>query len=114
MSSRKQLLLKRHRRQKRFFLLAALSLLAALGLFIAWWLLPALLVLGWLAHEAWFADHLFYSAQDDYQYRFPAATPRQRVSLSGGRVQLSEPLAAGETLVLELHVQSTGLGHCVV
>ena len=112
MSSRKQLLLKRHRRQKRILLLAALSLLAALGLFIAWWLLPALLVLGWLAHEAWFADHLFDSAQDDYQYRFPAATPRQRVSLSGGRVQLSEPLAAGETLVLELHVQSTGLGHC--
>jgi hypothetical protein len=70
-----------------------------------------LLLCGWIAHEAWFADHLFYSPQDDYQYGFPAATARQNVSLSDGRVQLSGPLAAGETLLLELHLRSTVLGH---
>jgi hypothetical protein len=103
MTSRKQQLLKRHRQRKRLLLLAALILLVALGFFIAWWLLPLLLLCAWVAHEAWFADHLFYSPQDDYQYAFPAETAQQTVSLSDGRVQLSVPLAAGETLLLELH-----------
>ncbi|MBN8512766.1 MAG: GlcNAc-PI de-N-acetylase [Candidatus Accumulibacter regalis] len=113
MSSRKQQLLKRHRQRKRFLLLVALLLLAALGVFVAWWLPPVLLLPGWVAHEAWFADHLFYSPQDDYQYHFPAETAQQTVSLIAGRVQLSAPLAAGETLILELHLQSTLLGHCL-
>ncbi len=113
MTSRKQQLLKRYRQRKRLLLLAALILLVALGFFIAWWLLPVLLLCAWVAHEAWFADHLFYSPQDDYQYAFPAETAQQTVSLSDGRVQLSVPLAAGETLLLELHLRSTLLGHCL-
>jgi hypothetical protein len=106
-------LLSRYRRQKRYLMLLAALLLVALGVFVAWWLLPGLLLLGWVVHEAWLADHLFYSPHDDYQYRFPPDTPRQQVSLRDGRVQLSEPLAAGETLILEVELRSSGLGTLV-
>ncbi|WP_313952394.1 PIG-L family deacetylase [Accumulibacter sp.] len=112
MSARKQQLLSRHRRHKRLALLIALVLLAALAVFVAWWLLPALLAVGWIAHEAWFADHLFYSPRDDYQYRFPPDTAQQDVSLLDGRVTLSAPLADGATLILELELHSTVLGSC--
>jgi LmbE family N-acetylglucosaminyl deacetylase len=110
MSARKQQLLKAHRRNKRLFLIAFVLALLLIGVLIAWWLVPLLLVLAWVAHEAWFADHLFYRPGDDYQYNFPAQTARQTVSLEGGIVRLSEPLAQGETLVLELEVRSTWLG----
>ncbi len=111
MSSRKQTLLARHRRQKRLFLLTAVVILVVLSVFVAWWLLPSLLLLGWIAHEAWFADHLFYSAQDDYQYAFPAGTPQQSVSLLAGRLQLNAPAAPGTALILELELRSSWLGH---
>lgn len=110
MSSRKQRLLSRHRRHKRLFLLASLVVLVAIGVFVVWWLVPLLLVLGWIAHEAWFADHLFYSPQDDYRYSFPPEAARQSVSLVNGRLQLTAPLVAGETLILELHLRSTVVG----
>lgn len=110
MSARKQQLLKAHRRNKRLFLIAFLVGLLLIGWLVAWWLVPLLLVLAWIAHEAWFADHLFYRPADDYQYSFPAQAARQSVSLEGGVVRLSEPLAQGETLVLELEVKSTWLG----
>jgi len=110
MSARKQQLLKAHRRSKRLFLVAFLVALLLVGVLIAWWLVPLLLVLAWVAHEAWFADHLFYRPSDDYQYRFPANTARQAVSLDGGVVRLSEPLAPGETLILELEVKAGWLG----
>lgn len=110
MSARKQQLLKAHRRSKRLFLIAFVLALLLIGVLIAWWLVPLLLVLAWVAHEAWFADHLFYRPSDDYQHHFPAHTARQAVSLAGGLVHLSEPLAQGETLVLELEVKSTWLG----
>lgn len=70
MSARKQQLLKRHRRNKRIGLLVALLALLAVGLLVSPWLLPILLVALWVAHEAWFADHLFYSPGEDYRYRF--------------------------------------------
>ena len=63
--SRKQQLLKRHRRNKRIGLMIALVLLAVIGTLVAWWVPLVLAVLGWIAHEAWFADHLFYSPADD-------------------------------------------------
>ncbi|WP_322845675.1 PIG-L deacetylase family protein [Pseudomonas sp. B33.4] len=110
MSARKQQLLKAHRRNKRLFLIAFMVVLLLIGFLIAWWLVPALLVLAWVAHEAWFADHLFYRPSDDYQYNFPAQTARQVVSLEGGVLRLSEPLAQGETLLLEIEVKSTWLG----
>ncbi|WP_213940058.1 PIG-L family deacetylase [Pseudomonas sp. dw_612] len=110
MSARKQRLLKAHRRNKRVFLVAFLLVLALLGFWLGWWMVPLLLVLAWIAHEAWFADHLFYRAADDYQYRFPSGTPHQTVNLEAGSVRLSEPLAEGETLILELEVKTTWLG----
>jgi LmbE family N-acetylglucosaminyl deacetylase len=110
MSARKQQLLKAHRRNKRLFLIAFMVVLLLIGFLIAWWLVPVLLVLAWVTHEAWFADHLFYRPSDDYQYNFPAQTARQVVSLEGGVLRLSEPLAQGETLLLELEVKSTWLG----
>src|SRR6218665_911878 len=110
MSARKQQLLKHHRRNKRLFLIAALLVLALLGVLVAWWLVPLLLVLGWVGHEAWFADHLFYSPSDDYQYQFPAGTAQQAASLVGGTVQLSGELAAGETLLLSVQLRATWLG----
>ncbi len=64
--SRKQQLLKRHRRNKRISLLVALIVLIALGVLVAWWLPLVLAVIGWIAHEAWFADHLFYSPNTVY------------------------------------------------
>ncbi len=110
MSARKQQLLKQHRRNKRLFLLAALLVLALLGVLVAWWLVPMLLVLGWVGHEAWFADHLFYSPKDDYQYEFPAGTAAQAVKLAAGKVQLSAALAPGETLILAVQLRANWLG----
>ena len=50
MQARKQQLLKRHRRNKRIALLLTLLALLALGIFVAWWWVPLLLVLGWIGH----------------------------------------------------------------
>jgi LmbE family N-acetylglucosaminyl deacetylase len=110
--SRKQQLLKRHRRNKRLALVVALLLLIISGVLLAWWLIPLLAVLGWVAHEAWFADHLFYSPGDDYQYNLPADNEVAGVTLEGGRLQVVAPLAlqGDETLVLGLTVKSSWLG----
>lgn len=110
--SRKQQLLKRHRRNKRIALLIALLLLIAVGVFIVWWLPLVLAVIGWIVHEAWFADHLFYSPQDDYEYSFPPFTQQPRVHLDGERLRLDEGvmLDGDVTLVLALRIKSTWLG----
>ena len=110
MSSRKQQLLSRHRRRKRLLLALSALALAVLGFGVGWGLPALLLLFGWVAHEAWFADHLFYSPQDDYQYRFPADAARQEVALDDGRLRLSAPLPAAETLIVELDLRSTWLG----
>lgn len=67
MSARKQQLLKRHRQRKRVMLIGALLAALLFGIFVAWWPLPLFLLLGWITHEAWFADHLFYAPGDDYR-----------------------------------------------
>ncbi|MBZ9781010.1 PIG-L family deacetylase [Pseudomonas sp. REP124] len=110
--SRKQQLLKRHRRNKRLALLVALALLIVCGIWVAWWLPLLLAVLGWIAHEAWFADHLFYSPKDDYQYNFPPFTPQPKVHLNGEHLRLDEGvmLVDDATLVLALRIKSTWLG----
>ncbi|MBH2032855.1 MAG: PIG-L family deacetylase [Pseudomonadales bacterium] len=110
MSARKQQLLKRHRRNKRIALALALLALLALAFTVAWWLLPLAMLLGWIAHEAWFADHLFYAPDEDYQYSFPAGTPSVVAALSTGRLQLVADVPAGDTLILQLQVRSTWLG----
>lgn len=110
MSARKQQLLKRHRRHKRIALLVALLLMGLLGVFVAWWWVPLLLVLGWIGHEAWFADHLFYAPDDDYHYEFPAGTPCLLARISDGQLQLDGEPGAAQTLILELEVRASWLG----
>jgi len=110
--SRKQQLLKRHRRNKRIGLLVALIVLIALGVLVAWWLPLVLAVAGWMAHEAWFADPLFYSPKDDSQYSSPPFTAQPKVHLSGEHLRLDEGvmLVDDATLVLALRIKSTWLG----
>jgi LmbE family N-acetylglucosaminyl deacetylase len=110
MSARKQQLLKQHRRHKRIALLLGLALLLVPAVLVAWWWLPLLLVLGWIGHEAWFADHLFYAPGDDYQYAFPSGTPALPVRLSGGQLRLQGELGKVDTLILQLELRSTWLG----
>ncbi|AZF03282.1 PIG-L deacetylase family protein [Pseudomonas sp. R5-89-07] len=108
--SRKQQLLKRHRRNKRIALLIGLLVLVASGVLVAWWLPLILAVLLWAAHEAWFADHLFYSAKDSYAYTFPKDNEQPGLRLDGGRLLLDAPLAADETLIVGVELKSTWLG----
>jgi hypothetical protein len=95
--------------------LIALVLLIASGVVVAWWLPLVLAVLGWIAHEAWFADHLFYSPKDDYQYSFPPYTPQPKVHLNGEHLRLDDGvmLVDDATLVLALRVESTWLGRFI-
>lgn len=110
--SRKQALLKRHRRNKRMALLIGLLLLIVVGVLVAWWLPLLLAVIGWIAHEAWFADHLFYSPKEDYLYNFPPEAEVMGITLQGGRLILQAPLdlSGDETLILALDVRSSWLG----
>ncbi|WP_457979681.1 PIG-L family deacetylase [Ectopseudomonas composti] len=110
MNGRKQQLLKRHRRNKRLALLLGLLVLLVLGVFVAWWLPPALLVLGWMAHEAWFADHLFYSPRDDYRYEFPEDCLSVPARLEQGVLQVEADLDGHDTLILELRLKASWLG----
>ncbi|MDR9752120.1 PIG-L family deacetylase [Pseudomonas sp. SZMC_28357] len=113
--NRKQQLLKRHRRNKRVGLLIALVVLIVTGVLVAWWLPLVLALLGWIAHEAWFADHLFYSPKDDYQYSFPAFTQKPKVHLHGERLRLDEGvmLLDDATIILALRIKSTWLGRFI-
>lgn len=110
MSARKQILLKRHRRQKRIALLLALAGLALVGVLVAWWWVPVLLLLGWVAHEAWFADHLFYSPSDDYSYAFAEPTRTVNGRIDAGYVRLEGEVAAADTLILQVHINGSWLG----
>lgn len=110
--SRKQELLRRHRRNKRVALLVALAILLLVGILVAWWLPLVLALLGWIAHEAWFSDHLFYSPSDDYQYQLPEKNEVAGVRLNGDRLVVDQlPVLTGtETLILALPVNSSWLG----
>ncbi|PKH24848.1 PIG-L deacetylase family protein [Pseudomonas fluorescens] len=110
--SRKQQLLKRHRRNKRIALLIGLLVLIVTGVLVAWWLPLILALLLWVAHEAWFADHLFYSPRDDYQYRFAPGGQQVGLRLDNGRWVPDTPLelAGDETLILQVQLKSGWLG----
>lgn len=112
MSARKQQLLKQHRRKKRVVLLIALLALIALGIFAPWWSVPLAVLLGWIAHEAWFADHLFYSPRDDYRYDFPQGSLALPASLGPHGLHVADGAlpAEMETLVLEIEVKASLLG----
>ncbi|MBS7662252.1 PIG-L family deacetylase [Pseudomonas lalucatii] len=110
MAGRKQQLLERHRRHKRTALLVGLLVLALLGVLLAWWLVPLLLVLGWVAHEAWFADHLFYSPGDDYRYAFPPDTRQLPAQVVDGVLRVDGDFAGADTLILQLDIRADWLG----
>ncbi|WP_095155907.1 PIG-L deacetylase family protein [Pseudomonas sp. Irchel 3E13] len=109
--NRKQQLLKRHRRNKRMGLLLGLLLLVVVGVLVAWWLPLLLAVVAWVAHEAWFADHLFYSPASDYDYRIDA-DERHALTLNQGRLSLPSgcQLQAGDTLVLKVSLRAGFVG----
>lgn len=108
--SRKQALLARHRRNKRRVLLAGLVLVLVAGVLVAWWLPLPLLLLAWVAHEAWFADHLFYSPADDYAYSFDNDAELSSVALKGEQLELTETLDAADTVILAVDVKASWLG----
>ena len=110
MSGRKQQLLKRHRQRKRILLIGALFIALLFGILVAWWPLPLFLLLGWVVHEAWFSDHLFYAPGDDYRYDFPEGTPQFCATLVDGVMQVTGEFDAGRTLILQIRVKSHWLG----
>lgn len=110
MSGRKQQLLKRHRQRKRILLIGALFIALLFGILVAWWPLPLFLLLGWIVHEAWFSDHLFYAPGDDYRYDFPQDTPRFSATLVDGFLQVAGEFDAGQTLILQVRVKGRWLG----
>lgn len=110
MDARKQKLLRQHRRQKRIAMLTALVALVVIGVTVSFWLVPLLVVLGWLAHEAWFADHLFYRPQEDYRYEFPPNAVQLDGRIERGCLHLAGDLPDGETLILEVQLKATWAG----
>lgn len=110
MTGRKQTLLKRHRRNKRIALLLALLVLTLLGVCVAWWWVPVLLLVGWVAHEAWFADHLFYTPSDDYQYAFASGAAELAARIEGGLLRLDATVEGADSLFLQVRVKASWLG----
>ena len=110
MSARKQQLLERHRKNKRTALLIGMILLLLMGGLVGWWLVPLLVVLVWIAHEAWFADHLFYRPQDNYRYEFPEDARQLAVRIQQGQLRCSAEWADTDTLILEVNLRATWLG----
>lgn len=109
--NRKQALLRRHRRNKRIGVLVGMVALVLIGAATWWWLPLLLLPLLWVAHEAWFADHLFYAATQDYAYRFPAGSEQVGVAWVDGHLQaLGLQLGGDETLVLQVTLRCAWLG----
>ncbi|NLC09652.1 MAG: PIG-L family deacetylase [Gammaproteobacteria bacterium] len=112
MYNRKQQLLKQHRRQKRISMLVIVALVLLLTLFVKWWLLPVGLLVAWLIHEAWFADHLFYAPSEDYRYRFPESAPSWQLELAHGWLKLPDnaEITPESTLILEIQLKTGILG----
>ena len=110
MDARKQKLLRQHRRQKRIAMLTALVALVVIGVTVSFWLVPLLVVLGWIAHEAWFADHLFYRPQEDYRYEFPPNAVQLDGRIERGCLHLAGDLPDGDTLILEVQLKASLAG----
>jgi LmbE family N-acetylglucosaminyl deacetylase len=112
MISRKTLLLQRHRRKKRAALALFALALCGTGIFAGAGWVPPLLVLAWIAHEAWFSDHLFYAPKADYTYRFDERTEALRIDFSDGRLTLAAGAAldADDTLILAVNLRAGWTG----
>ncbi|MCU1718328.1 PIG-L deacetylase family protein [Pseudomonas sp. 5P_3.1_Bac2] len=110
MLARKQALLKRHRRNKRIGVVIALIVIVSVGLELSFCLDPILLLLAWIAHEAWFADHLFYSPRDDYHYEFPPTAEVSAGRIEGDYLWLGGDFSTFDTLILRVQAKSTWFG----
>lgn len=118
--NKKQQLLKSYRQKKRIILVGtiiSLCLLAVLAFFIPLiaCFIPLIIVIIWLSHEAWLADHLFYSPKQDYLYHFPADTLQLKINLKDGMIHFptSPSLAIYETLFLAVKIETNILGYLV-
>jgi len=111
MEARKQKLLRQHRRHKRIAMVTAFVALLVIGVALSFWLVPLLLVLGWIVHEAWFADHLFYRPQEDYRYQFPPDAVQLGGCIERGCLHLAGDLPDADTLILEVRLETTWVGH---
>lgn len=85
-------------------LIAGLACLV-LAAYAGWWLLPALAFVLWLAHEAWLADHLFYSPRSDDLHQLAPDWTRV-ATVADGRLHVSDPLPPADTVVLEGRVEA--------
>ncbi|UYZ83223.1 PIG-L family deacetylase [Entomomonas sp. E2T0] len=116
--SKKQQLLKKHRQKKRLILIGfAIYLLAWI---IACFFVPFLacfipfIIIGiWIIHEAWLADHLFYSPKQDYLYNFPANTFTVAAQLQQDTLQIDlDNLPDNlDTLFLAVNLKTSFMGH---
>lgn len=92
----------------------ALPILVGLDWFGSWSTTPVVLLLAWIAHEAWFSDHLFYSPRDDYRYDFPSDSASTSARIDRRGLVSLPPTDAhsedSETLVLAVHIRSSWLG----
>ena len=113
MKQEKQQLLKQHRRKKRLQLVCLLLATLASGLFIAWWLLLVLPLAAWIAHEAWFSDHLFYPAKSDYDYRFDTTREIDLTICQGKLLADADEAADTDTWIIEICVKGNWLSHFV-
>ena len=112
MSQRKQQLLRRHRKNKRMAMIVLVLAIVLCSVLLSWLCLPLGLLLAWVIHEAWFADHIFYSVSDDYQYSFPEGTECHALQISNGQLHWpeAEQLPPDSTLILQVRIQSNWLG----
>ncbi|MDR0528712.1 MAG: PIG-L family deacetylase [Zoogloeaceae bacterium] len=108
-------LLRRHRRKKRLLLVMTLFAVCGLGFFAGIFWAFAGIAFFWIAHEAWFSDHLFYSpaADDRYTLTGMEAVP---VTFSDGCLRLAteaggaSALDPDDTLILAARLRATWLG----
>jgi LmbE family N-acetylglucosaminyl deacetylase len=111
MASRKETLLKRHRRKKRIAFAVFACLLVATGFLVGieWALL--FFVLAWVVHEVWFSDHLFYAPNTDYIYRFDERLETVAVDFSDDRLTAdSASFGENDTLILAVTLRSGWMG----
>lgn len=115
--TRKQQLLKKHRQKKRLILkILAVCLLTLIVVSfiipVLAWFIPIFIISVWLGHEAWLADHLFYSPKEDYHYDFPEDTLTLPITLQQNHLHIAAGSlsATMDTLILAVKVESTLCG----
>jgi len=105
----KQTLLGKYRRRKRVLVTLWLVLIGLVAVFVAWWTAPLLALVSWLAHEAWFSDHLYYSPQSDHCHRLEGKWARE-LAIENDRIPGIPELPDGNASVLQLTVRATLTG----